>query len=373
MTTALPVSAAPATVAIRSEVLCRHYRMGETLIRAVDGVSLQVRAGEFVALLGSSGSGKSSVLNLVAGLDRPTSGSVVVQDRDLAKLSREELAKYRLHVVGMVFQSFNLIASMTLAENVELPLRFAEVDRSKRQSLSREALERVGLRARMNHRPSELSGGEQQRAALARALINRPRFCWPTNPPAISTATPALKSWTSSANSTEQLGMTVVMVTHERALAERYAQRMIFLADGKLVDDRQNAPTPGRRAVVKIPDLAELALRNLRESLLRNSLTTMGISVGVASLVAMLSLGIGLQQLISRRLMKSGLFDTVVVTSRRDLRGMGREEERNGPAPGESRILDDPRASRSNTCPTCSRLIPTFASSPNCATTTSHT
>ena len=100
----------------------------------------------------------------------------MVQDKDLAQLSREELAKYRLHVVGMVFQSFNLIASMTLSENVELPLRFAEVERGKREDLAREALERVGLQARMNHRPSELSGGEQQRAALARALINRPQL-----------------------------------------------------------------------------------------------------------------------------------------------------------------------------------------------------
>jgi len=175
-TTAPMVDAARGTVSIRSENLCRHFRMGETVIRAVDGVSLEVASGEFVALLGSSGSGKSSMLNLIAGLDRPTSGSVIVQDRDLAKLSREELAKYRLHVVGMVFQSFNLIASMTLAENVELPLRFAEVERSKRETLSCEALERVGLRARLHHRPSELSGGEQQRAALARALINRPKL-----------------------------------------------------------------------------------------------------------------------------------------------------------------------------------------------------
>src|SRR5499427_1485928 len=135
MTTAPVIPSARATVAIRSENLCRHYRMGENVIRAVDGVSLEVQSGEFLALLGSSGSGKSSMLNLIAGLDRPTSGSVIVQDRDLAKMSREELAKYRLHVVGMVFQSFNLIASMTLLENVELPLRFAEIDRGKREGM----------------------------------------------------------------------------------------------------------------------------------------------------------------------------------------------------------------------------------------------
>jgi ABC-type lipoprotein export system ATPase subunit len=246
MTTAEIVSGARHarhTTAIRTENLCRHYRMGETSIRAVDGVSLAVRAGEFVALLGSSGSGKSSVLNLIAGLDRPTSGSVVVQDRDLAKLSREELAKYRLHVVGMVFQSFNLIASMTLAENVELPLRFAEVERSRRESLAREALERVGLRARINHRPSELSGGEQQRAALARALINRPQLLLADEPTGNLDSHTGTEILDLVRKFNQQLGMTVVMVTHERALAERYAQRMIFLGDGKLVGDRANAPT----------------------------------------------------------------------------------------------------------------------------------
>jgi len=252
MTTFPVIASSRATAAIRSENLCRHYRMGETLIRAVDGVSLEIAVGEFVALLGSSGSGKSSVLNLIAGLDRPTSGSVIVQDRDLAKLSREELAKYRLHVVGMVFQSFNLIASMTVAENVELPLRFAEVDRGPRESLAREALERVGLRARMNHRPSELSGGEQQRAALARALINRPQLLLADEPTGNLDSHTGTEIMDLVREFNQQLGMTVVMVTHERALAERYAQRMLFLADGKLVGDEPNSPTstsgsPGER------------------------------------------------------------------------------------------------------------------------------
>ena len=241
MTTASVASAAPSTLAIRSENLCRHYRMGESLIRAVDGVSLEIHSGEFVALLGSSGSGKSSVLNLIAGLDRPTSGSVIVQDRDLAKLSREDLAKYRLHVVGMVFQSFNLIASMTVAENVELPLRFAEVDRNQRLKLAQEALERVGLRGRMNHRPSELSGGEQQRAALARALINRPQLLLADVPTGNLDSHTGTEIMDMVRDFNRELGMTVLMVTHERALAERYAQRMIFLADGKLVDDQQTA------------------------------------------------------------------------------------------------------------------------------------
>lgn len=244
-TTSSTIAAGPATVAIRSEDVCRYYKMGETLIRAVDGISLEVRSGEFVALLGSSGSGKSSMLNLIAGLDRPTSGSVVVQDRDLAKLSREELAKYRLHVVGMVFQSFNLIASMTLLENVELPLRFAEVDRGQRENLAREALERVGLKARVNHRPSELSGGEQQRAALARALINRPKLLLADEPTGNLDSHTGTEIMEMVREFNRELGMTVVMVTHERALAERYAQRMIFLADGKLVDDRPNVPNGG--------------------------------------------------------------------------------------------------------------------------------
>jgi putative ABC transport system ATP-binding protein len=227
-------------IAIRTENLSRHYRMGEALIRAVDGISVEVASGEFIALLGTSGSGKSSLLNLIAGLDRPSSGTVVVQESDLAKLSREQLAKHRLHTVGMVFQSFNLIPSMTLLENVELPLRFAEVDRSQRDGLARKALERVGLGARLRHRPAELSGGEQQRAALARALINQPRFLLADEPTGNLDSQTGTEIMNFMREFNASLGMTIIMVTHERALAELYASRMIFLADGKLVGDQSN-------------------------------------------------------------------------------------------------------------------------------------
>jgi putative ABC transport system ATP-binding protein len=239
--------------AIRTENVCRHYAMGESLIRAVDGLSLCVPAGEFVALLGTSGSGKSSLLNLIAGLDRPTSGAVIVAGKDLAILSRAELAQHRLHSVGMVFQSFNLIPRMTVIENVELPLRFAEVERSQRDSLARQALERVGLGKRLDHRPSELSGGEQQRTALARALINRPKLLLADEPTGNLDSRTGTEIMNLIREFNESLGMTVVMVTHERTLAERYAQRLIFLADGKLVDDQANvavsaAPAQGGRA-----------------------------------------------------------------------------------------------------------------------------
>jgi ABC-type lipoprotein export system ATPase subunit len=231
--------------AIRTENVCRHYAMGESLIRAVDGISISIPSGEFVALLGTSGSGKSSLLNLIAGLDRPTSGAVFVEGNNLAALSREALARHRLRTVGMVFQSFNLIPSMTVIENVELPLRFAEVDRGQRNSLAREALQRVGLSRRLDHRPSELSGGEQQRTALARALINKPKLLLADEPTGNLDSRTGTEIMNLIREFNESLGMTVVMVTHERVLAEQYSQRLIFLADGKLVDDQPNAVAAG--------------------------------------------------------------------------------------------------------------------------------
>src|SRR6202451_4106383 len=208
----------PNPVAVRTENACRHYQMGEALVRAVDGISIDIRAGEFVALLGASGSGKSSLLNLVAGLDRPSSGAVIVHGTDLAALSRDQLAKYRLHTVGMVFQSFNLIPSMSLLENVELPMRFAEVDRRDRSTLARESLERVGLRGRLSHRPMELSGGEQQRASLARALINRPKLLLADEPTGNLDSRTGTEIMELIHGFNQSLGMTVLIVTHEQAL-----------------------------------------------------------------------------------------------------------------------------------------------------------
>jgi putative ABC transport system ATP-binding protein len=227
--------------AFQLQHVCRHYTMGESAIRAVDDVSLTMPTGEFLALLGSSGSGKSTLLNLMAGLDRPTSGSIVAAGRNLAQLNSLELARYRRETVGMVFQSFNLLPRMTLEENVELPLRLAEVERNDRAARVREALEHVRLIKRMGHRPSELSGGEQQRTAIARALVNRPKILLADEP------TGNLDSATGEAilillrEIQSNLGMTIVMVTHERPLAERFADRLATMGDGKLLSTVQTS------------------------------------------------------------------------------------------------------------------------------------
>ena len=232
----MPIQNTNSGADIHANGLSRVYRMGQSEIRAVNDVTFSVAPGEFIALLGTSGSGKSSLLNLIAGLDTPTGGSVSVAGRDLARMSRDDLARYRRSTVGMVFQAFNLVPAMTVLENVELPMRFAEVPREHRMERARSALERVGLGQRLEHRPSELSGGEQQRASLARALVNSPSLLLADEP------TGNLDSRTGSEimdliHQVNAEGTTVLMVTHERPLAERYATRFIFLRDGKLVED----------------------------------------------------------------------------------------------------------------------------------------
>jgi putative ABC transport system ATP-binding protein len=227
--------------AIHADNVSRHYQMGAALIRAVDDVSLSVGAGEFLALLGSSGSGKSTLLNLLAGLDRPTAGAIVVRGRNLAEMDTHELARYRSLTVGMVFQAFNLLPRMTLEENVELPLRLAEVDRADRAARVREALEHVHLEKRLAHRPSELSGGEQQRAALARALVNRPTILLADEPTGNLDSVTGEEIMLLLKNFNQSMGMTIVMVTHERPLAERFAHRIATVADGKLISVTGNS------------------------------------------------------------------------------------------------------------------------------------
>ena len=226
--------------AVRTVSLVRHYRLGRSIIPAVDGVSIAANRGEFIALLGASGSGKSTLLNLIAALERPDSGAIVVEGQNLATLNSEELAQYRRHTVGIVFQSFNLVPNMTLYENVELPMRLAEVRRRERKARAREALEKVGLQGRLKHRPSEMSGGEQQRAALARALVNQPKVLLADEPTGNLDSKTGTEIMDLIRGLTRALQMTVLMVTHERPLAERYVDRMIFLGDGKLLGETKN-------------------------------------------------------------------------------------------------------------------------------------
>lgn len=221
--------------AIEARGASRYYTMGETTVKAVEDVSFTIGPGEFAALLGPSGSGKSTLLNLLAGLDRLSAGTIVVAGRDLSTMDSETLAHYRCHSVGMIFQSFNLVPTMTLADNIELPLRFAESARSERRARVQELLTSVGLAHRANHKPSELSGGEQQRGAIARALANRPSVLLADEPTGNLDSRNGQEVMTILSKLNEEMGVTILMVTHDAALAARSARMSLHMADGKLI------------------------------------------------------------------------------------------------------------------------------------------
>lgn len=223
---------------VRTERLTKRYQPGNSVVTAVDALTLAFAPGEFTAIVGRSGSGKSTLLHLLGGLDRPTSGDVLVAGRRLAERSDRELADYRRHAVGFVFQFFNLVPSMTARQNVELPMILAERDRAGRRKRADELLERVGLAARRDHRPSELSGGEQQRVSIARALANEPTLLLADEP------TGNLDSRTAEEimGVLKGLDRTVLLVTHDRALAERHCPRVVELSDGQVVADRPGVP-----------------------------------------------------------------------------------------------------------------------------------
>jgi predicted ABC-type transport system involved in lysophospholipase L1 biosynthesis ATPase subunit len=228
---------APGTdLAIRTMDLAKSYGRGAAQVHALRGVSMEIRRGERAALLGKSGSGKSTLLNLLGGLDRPTSGRIEVAGQDLARLSSSQRARHRLSVVGMVFQSFNLIPSRSALDNVVLPLVFAGMPRRQRQDTARRMLAAVGLGNRITHRPAELSGGEQQRVALARALVNQPQILIadePTGSLDSQTAQEVLDLLTEHVRAS---GATLLMVTHDEDLARRATDRVIRLHDGRVVE-----------------------------------------------------------------------------------------------------------------------------------------
>jgi putative ABC transport system ATP-binding protein len=218
----------------------RHYQMGTTTVVALAGVSIAVGEGEFVALQGTSGSGKSTLLNLIGGLDQPTGGEIVFEGRSLAPLSKREMARYRRHAVGMIFQNFNLIPTMTAVENVTLALAFGGVRGRERDERARALLERVGLGERMEHRPAELSGGEQQRVAIARALANRPRVLLADEPTGNLDSTRAQELLALLRGMVEHDRLTVLMVTHDHDLAARFADRTIQMKDGKVTNSLES-------------------------------------------------------------------------------------------------------------------------------------
>jgi putative ABC transport system ATP-binding protein len=231
---------------VHTRDLAKHYQVGDNVIRALAGVSVDIARGESVAVMGPSGSGKSTFMNVVGCLDRPTSGEYVLAGQDVAALDSDALAAARNRHIGFVFQSFNLLARTSALENVELPLVYAGAGAAERRRRALEMLARVGLAERAHHLPQQLSGGQQQRVAIARALVTRPALILADEP------TGALDSRTSLEimalfQELNAQGMTVVVVTHEPEVA-RFARRVLRFLDGRVVADERNAsPDDARR------------------------------------------------------------------------------------------------------------------------------
>ena len=222
---------------LEAKSVSKIYRMGTTSVTALDDVSLTMSEGEFVSIQGTSGSGKSTLLNMVGGLDHPTAGEVFFNAKALGPFSKKEMARYRRYSVGMIFQNFNLIPTMTAEENVGLALAFGGLRGVQRRRRARELLDRVGLSDRLTHRPSELSGGEQQRVAIARALANNPKVLLADEPTGNVDSTRAHELLALLREMVDKDSLTVLMVTHDRELATSFSDRIILMKDGRVIKD----------------------------------------------------------------------------------------------------------------------------------------
>ncbi len=211
------------------------YQMGSNNVAALDNVSLEINEGEFVAIQGTSGSGKSTLLNMLGGLDHPTHGEVFFASRPLGPFTKKEMARYRRFSVGMIFQNFNLIPTMSARENVSLALAFGGLRGLQRRERSRELLARVGLGDRLEHKPSELSGGEQQRVAIARALANNPKVLLADEPTGNLDSIRAHELLGLLREMVDHDALTILMVTHDQELANSFADRIVFMKDGRVI------------------------------------------------------------------------------------------------------------------------------------------
>lgn len=247
------MSDAPLVISVRD--LVKTYTIGEVQVRALRGVSLDIRRGEFVAVTGPSGSGKSTLMHILGCLDRPTSGQYILDGEDVSRMSRDQLAEVRNKRIGFVFQGFNLLSRTTALDNVELPLLYrGKMKASERRRLAMEALTAVGLADRWHHRPNQLSGGQQQRVAIARALITSPAILLADEPTGNLDTRTSVEVMGIFQRLNVERGITVLLITHEHDIAE-YGTRIIFCRDGLIVSDH---PVAKRR-------LAEEELRALPE------------------------------------------------------------------------------------------------------------
>ena len=296
----------------------KHYINGDSTVRALDGVSLKIRRGEFVAIMGQSGSGKSTLMNILGCLDRPTTGSYKVLGHEAANLEPDELASLRRETFGFVFQKYNLLATATAGENVQIPSVYAGLPKHKRAERAASLLASLGLGDRTAHRPSELSGGQQQRVAIARALVNDPPVILADEP----TGALDSKSGDEVLALLKQLhaeGRTIILITHAENVAQ-HAGRIVRIQDGRILEDTGSVADQATESVAtscrsfesavglmaSVQEALVTAWRSLRVNIFRTMLTLLGIIIGVAAVVAMLAVGEGSRQKVLDRISSFG-------------------------------------------------------------------